>query len=107
MRPGRLNTLIELHAPTVTADGQGGFTTSYALDSSVWADVRRTGGSRGTELAQQLSTEPFDIVIRQRTDITTNWLIKLDDKFLIIHSLTIDYRYKEYLELTAYEQQND
>lgn len=107
MRIGRLANRVELYAPTVSSDGQGGYTTSFALDSTRWADVRRVSGTRGFELGQMLDAEPYDITMRDDSSLTTSWILKFDGKELVIHSIVRDFHEYGYMTVTAYERQND
>lgn len=75
MRGRSLNKRIELWSVTSVADGFGGFTTSTALLSSSWANVKTFQPGRQNNISKFGLTDPQNTVIftlRKRNDLDYN-----------------------------------
>lgn len=68
MRPGRLDQRIAIQRVTLTADGMGGSTETWATLATVWASMRAVGGSEGYEAMRQTGKARYSAVIRWQGD---------------------------------------
>ena len=78
---------IGLYVPTITADGQGGYTTTYALLETVFGDFRPMDESRKLMDAQITYTRAAKVFIRYDVTITNNYKILAEGETYVIHSL--------------------
>ena len=78
---------IGLYVPTITADGQGGYTTTYALQETVFGDFRPMDESRKLMDAQITYTRAAKVFIRYDVTITNNYKILAEGDTYVIHSL--------------------
>ena len=107
MRPGLLKNRVELYNVSTVADGQGGFTSTPALQDTVWAQVEQFRGSQQLEFEQVMEAVGYAVTIRNRTDVTSNWLLKFGARDMKIHSIERNFRTPEYMTIVAYERKND
>jgi len=78
---------VGVYAPTRTSDGQGGFTTTFALTQTVWGDFRPQDQSRGV-LESELSFTRFaKLFIRFDATINDNYQIEVEGQRYTIHSI--------------------
>ena len=82
-----MNSEIGLYVPTRTSDGQGGFTTTYALQEVVFGDFRPMDESRKLQEAQITYTRAAKLFIRYDVTITNNYKIEAEGETYVIHSL--------------------
>ncbi len=74
-RAGEMDQRIELQKETRTPDGQGGFTSEWTTQDTVWAHVRPQRGSE-REHGDRIQAEAgYFVVIRYRSDINETWRI--------------------------------
>jgi head-tail adaptor len=71
---------IGLYVPTITADGQGGYITTYALQETVFGDFRPMDESRKLMDAQITYTRAAKLFVRYDVTITNNYNKKLKIK---------------------------
>jgi len=103
MNIGAMRDRVAIIAVTSVTDGIGGFTNSTATLDTVWAKVEPMSGSRQTDFEQIVQAQGYTITIRQRTDVTTAHLLTLPDgQKLTIHSITRDFKNREFMTITAY-----
>lgn len=103
MNIGTMRDRVIFSAVTPVADGIGGFTKTTAVTATVWAKVEMMSGSRQTDFEQIVHAQGYTITARQRTDITTQHLITLPNgQVLTIHSIVQDFKYKEFMRISAY-----
>ena len=82
-----MNRQIYLYAPTKTSDGQGGYTTTFALQEMVWGDYRPQPQNRSL-LESSLSFTRFaKLFIRFDVTINDNYQIEVEGQRYTIHSL--------------------
>ena len=82
-----MNSEIGLYAPTRTSDGQGGFTTTYALQEVVFGDFRPENQNRTLQEAQITFTRMAKLFIRYDVTITENYQIDAEGERYTIHSI--------------------
>lgn len=78
---------IGLYVPTITADGQGGYTTTYALQETVFGDFRPMDESRKLMDLQITYTRAAKLFIRYDVTINNNYKIEAEGDTYVIHSL--------------------
>jgi len=78
---------IGIYAPTRTSDGEGGYTTSFALQATVWGDYRPQPQNRAL-LEMQLSfTRYAKLFVRYDLTITDNYQLEVEGQRFTIHSI--------------------
>ena len=78
---------IGLYVPTRTADGQGGYTTTFALQEVVFGDFRPENENRAL-LEMELSfTRSAKLFIRYDVTINNDYQIEADGQMYTIHSI--------------------
>lgn len=68
-----MNEQVTIQAETRTANGQGGYTTSWAnvaTDPTVWARVIGLSGDEALQAGIQRAVQQWRVHIRLRTDVT-------------------------------------
>ena len=93
---------IGLYVPTITADGQGGYTTTYALQEVVFGDFRPMDESRKLMDAQITYTRAAKLFIRYDVTITNNYKIEAEGETYVIHSLKDVENQFRYYEILMY-----
>lgn len=69
---GKMDQRVTFQARTRSADGAGGFVTSWSdvpSTPTVWAHVRAMGGNEAMQQDQQQATGRYLFRVRNRTDI--------------------------------------
>ena len=93
---------IGLYVPTITADGQGGYTTTYALQEVVFGDFRPMDENRKLMDAQITYTRAAKLFIRYDVTITNNYKIEAEGETYVIHSLKDVENQFRYYEILMY-----
>ena len=78
---------IGLYVPTITADGQGGYTTTYALQEVVFGDFRPMDENRALLEAQLSFTRSAKVFIRYDVTINNMYKIEAEGEMYTIHSI--------------------
>ncbi len=78
---------IGLYVPTSTADGQGGYTTTFALQEVVFGDFRPENQNRTLQEAQITFTRAAKLFIRCDVTINNNYEIEVENERYTIHSI--------------------
>lgn len=78
---------IDLYVPTITADGQGGYTTTYALQETVWGDFRPMDENRALQEAQLSFTRSAKLYIRYGVTISNTYQLEVEGERYTIHSI--------------------
>ena len=82
-----MTRLVGVYAPTTTSDGQGGYTTTFALQDTVWGDYRPQPQNRAL-LESQLSFTRFaKLFIRWDITITDTYQFEVEGQRFTIHSI--------------------
>lgn len=100
---GDLKDRLELMAPTYTADGRGGQTVTFALNTTVWCQANPASNSRTLSEAQVTFFDAFKFRIRVSTVLVkADWQIVFNDRTYTIHTIQdIDNQY-QYYDILAY-----
>ncbi len=93
---------IGLYVPTITADGQGGYTTTYALQEVVFGDFRPMDEIRKLMDAQITYTRAAKLFIRYDVTINNNYKIEAEGETYVIHSLKDVENQFRYYEILMY-----
>lgn len=75
-RVGELDQRVELQQFTRTPDGQGGFTETWAVVDTVWAQVRALRGSERNHGERLAAEGGYRVVIRYRDDVNATWRMR-------------------------------
>lgn len=78
---------IGLYVPTRTSDGQGGYTTTFALQEVVFGDFRPQEQSRALLEAELSFTRAAKLFIRYDVTINDNYQIEAEGEMYTIHSI--------------------
>ena len=78
---------VGLYVPTRVSDGQGGFTTTFALQEVVWGDFRPENENRKLQEAQITFTRMAKLFIRYDVTINENYQLSIEGERYTIHSL--------------------
>jgi SPP1 family predicted phage head-tail adaptor len=78
---------IGLYVPTSVSDGQGGFTTTFALQEVVFGDFRPENENRALLEAQLSFTRSAKLYIRYGVTINNNYQIDVEGDRYTIHSI--------------------
>jgi SPP1 family predicted phage head-tail adaptor len=78
---------IGLYVPTRVSDGQGGFTTTFALQEVVFGDFRPENENRALLEAQLSFTRSAKLFIRYGVTINNNYQIDIEGDRYTIHSI--------------------
>ena len=78
---------VGLYAPTSVSDGQGGYTTTFALQGVVFGDFRPQAQSRALQEAQLTFTRSAKLFIRYDVNITDTYQLEVEGERYTIHSI--------------------
>jgi len=78
---------VGLYVPTRVSDGQGGFTTTFALQEVVWGDFRPENENRALLEAQLSFTRSAKLFIRYDVIINNNYELDIEGERYTIHSI--------------------
>lgn len=101
---GRLDQRVTLRKPTRLQGTAGEPITTHADDSSVWASVRPLRGREFIEARGFGAEVTHRVAIRYRSDVTSEWRIKLGTRTLRIVSVLNVNEGDEYQELMCVER---
>jgi len=88
MRIGQRRHRVELQQPTRTRDSMGGFTDSYSMYTTVWADILGYGkAGEETESSAQTGKQRVRINIRYNSDIELTHQVVFDSRVFEINAI--------------------
>ena len=97
-----MNRLVGLYVPTSTSDNEGGFTTTFALQETVWGDFRPQAQNRSL-LESELSFTRFGrLFIRFGVTITDAYQLEVEGEMYTIHSIKNVDDARRYYEIEMY-----
>jgi SPP1 family predicted phage head-tail adaptor len=105
MRAGRLNQKITLRSHTATKNAIGEVVVAYSDVATVWAAVEPQKASEKVSGGLVLGESTYKVLIRYRSDVTSEWRIAWGDKTLEISSVLNPYNRNRELEIIASEIQ--
>lgn len=93
---------VLLYAPTRTSDGQGGYTTTFALQSTVWGDLRPDDKNRAVDESELQFDQRNRLYIRYGATIDVNYEVEIDGIRYTIHSIKDVENQHRFYELVIY-----
>jgi len=102
MNAGQLDTRVEVKRLTKTADGYGGFTSTKAVASTIWAKKIDVSGDFDSESGRRKIYADIELIVRKKTadTIQDNDLLGLEsEEYRIIAKF--DSKHKYYTTIRA------
>ena len=93
---------VLLYAPTRTSDGQGGYTTTFALQSTVWGDLRPDDKVRNIGESELQFDQKMRLYIRFGVTITDTYEVEIESSRYTIHSIKDVENQHRFYELVIY-----
>lgn len=103
---GKLRHKIDIIKKSVVRKSGGGFTETWSVESSIWAQIKpKTGGYLLTHNDKK-SNVTHDIIIRSNSIVTTKKLIRFGSRFFSVDGVyDIDERGR-YMKIDSIENTN-
>ena len=98
-----MNREVGIYAPTRTSDGQGGFTTTFALQSTVWGDLRPDNQVREIGESELQFDQRNRLYIRFGVNINDSYEVDVEGSRYTIHSIKNVENQNRFLELIIYK----
>ena len=93
---------IEVFAPTLVSDGEGGYSVTLAKTADIWGLFVPEGNDRTLIAAEVGYTQQARVFVRYPLTIDNTYKLGIEGNQWTIHSITnLDNR-KEYLEILIY-----
>ena len=104
MNAGKLDKRVLVKRQSKTADGFGGFSSSLATETTIWAMVNYTAGDISTKNGKRDRNLVIELTVRKKTadDIATTHLLEIENvsgQFQI--NSMFDSNYKYFTTITA------
>jgi SPP1 family predicted phage head-tail adaptor len=93
---------VLIYAPTRTSDGQGGFTTIFALQTTVWGDLRPDNQVREIDQSELQFDQRNRLYIRFGVNINDSYEVDVEGSRYTIHSIKNVENQNRFLELIIY-----
>jgi SPP1 family predicted phage head-tail adaptor len=93
---------VGIYAPTRVSDGQGGFTTTFALQSTVWGDLRPDNQVREIDQSELQFDQKNRLYIRFGVTILDSYEVEVEGDRFTIHSIKNVENQNRFLELIIY-----
>lgn len=93
---------VLVYAPTRTSDGQGGYTTTFALQSTVWGDLRPDNKAREVDESELQFDQRAVLYIRYGLTINENYEVEVEGSRYTIHSVKDVENQHRFYELVIY-----
>jgi SPP1 family predicted phage head-tail adaptor len=94
---------VKIYAPTRVSDGQGGYTTTFALQSTVWGDLRPDNQSREIGESELQFDQRSRLYIRFGVTILDSYEVEVETFRYTIHSIKNVENQNRFLELIIYK----
>jgi SPP1 family predicted phage head-tail adaptor len=94
---------VKIYAATKTIDGQGGYTTTFALQSTVWGDLRPDNKSREIDESELAFDQRNRLYIRYGVTIEDDYEVEIEGLRYTIHSIKNVENQNRFLELIIYK----
>jgi SPP1 family predicted phage head-tail adaptor len=82
-----MTRLVNVYFPELYTDYQGGYTTQYTLQQTVWGDFRPQEQNRALLESELSFTRMAKLFIRFDIPITDNYKLEVEDQMYTIHSI--------------------
>lgn len=93
---------VLVYAPTRVSDGQGGYTTTFALQSTVWGDLRPDNKAREVDESELAFDQRAILYIRYGITINENYEVEVEGSRYTIHSVKDVENQHRFYELVIY-----
>lgn len=93
---------VKIYAATKTSDGQGGYTTTFALQSTVWGDLRPDNQLRQIGESELQFDQRNVLYIRYGINIQDNFEVEIEGSRYTINSIKNVENQNRFLELIIY-----
>lgn len=93
---------VELYNATRTSDGEGGYTTEFTLQTTVWGDFRPSKSTRTLLEAELTFYQDAKVYIRYGTTIDENYKVKVEGHLYTIQSINDVDNQHRFLEINLY-----
>lgn len=93
---------VLVYAPTRVSDGQGGYTTTFSLQSTVWGDLRPDNKSREVDESELAFDQRALLYIRYGLTINENYEVEVEGSRYTIHSVKDVENQHRFYELIIY-----
>lgn len=93
---------VKIYAATRVSDGQGGYTTSFALQTTVWGDLRPDNKSREIDESELQFDQRKRLYIRYGVTIQNDYEVEVENVRYTIHSIKDVENQHRFLELIIY-----
>jgi SPP1 family predicted phage head-tail adaptor len=93
---------VLLYAPTRTSDGQGGYTTTFTLQGTVWGDLRPDDKVRSIGESELQFDQRMRLYIRFGVTITDVYEVEIEGSRYTIHSIKDVENQHRFYELLIY-----
>ena len=94
---------VGIYAPTRTSDGQGGYTTTFALQTTVWGDLRPDNKVREVDDLELAFDQRNRLYIRWGASIQDDDEVEIENERYTIHSIKDVENQHRFLELIIYK----
>jgi SPP1 family predicted phage head-tail adaptor len=94
---------VKIYAATKASDGQGGYTTTFTLQSTVWGDLRPDNKQREIDDLEIAFDQRNRLYIRYGVNIQNNFKVEIDSVTYTIHSIKDVENQHRFLELIIYK----
>jgi SPP1 family predicted phage head-tail adaptor len=98
-----LDKRIVLEKPTITPNGQGGFTTTWSTVATIWARLLPTSAKEARQSEKETMTVSHTVTIRYRGDVKPSWRIKFKNRYFAIVGITNPEEVNEWLDILCKE----
>lgn len=93
---------VKLYAATRVSDGQGGYTTTFALQSTIWGDLRPDNQARAVDESELQFDQRNRLFIRYGVTIQDDYEVEIEGSRYTIHSIKNVENQNRFLELIIY-----
>lgn len=93
---------IEVFAPTLVSDGEGGYSVTLAKTADIWGLFVPEGNDRTLIAAEVSYTQQARVFVRYPLTIDNTYKLGIEGNQWTIHSITNLDNKKEYLEILIY-----
>lgn len=102
--PAQMKRRVSIQSITLSSDGQGGQTESWATDATVWAAIEPMKGFEKFQAAQLQTPLSHKVTMRYRTGVTTSKRLLYGSRVFDIKEVINVNEDGNFLELKCIEQ---
>ena len=82
-----MTRLVDVYQPTKVSDGEGGYTTTFTLLTTVWGDYRPQPQNRALQESQLSFNRYAKLFIRWDLQISDTYQLEVEGQRFTIHSI--------------------